>query len=66
MTTNLGTPQDRSEAIMLIIAAFDTAAPERVNTPEDVTRAQGRMALRILGVSRDEIRTARREMGQTP
>ena len=56
-------PTDRQNAIMLIIAAFRTAAPERVNTPPPETMAQGWLALRTLDVTGDEIREAERAMG---
>lgn len=58
------TPSDRQDAIMLIMDAFETAAPQRVNTPPEVTIAEGVLALRALGVTRDELRGTLRAMGR--
>lgn len=51
-------PQDRAAAVELVLAAFVTAAPERVSTPFPVTMRQAIDALRALGVDDAEIRSA--------
>jgi hypothetical protein len=53
----------RQNAIQLIMSAFLTAAPQRVNTPELETWRSGLGALRALGVETFEIGQAMRTLG---
>jgi hypothetical protein len=56
-------PTTREDAIGLTIAAFWTAASERINTPPAVTLRQGLVALRTLGAADDELDAALRKQG---
>lgn len=63
--TDDDTDETRLDAVRLTLAAFATAADERVNTPTEVTMTQGALALRTLGVSNSELTEAAISMGLT-
>jgi hypothetical protein len=55
----MNTPTDRLFAIMLLLDAVD-----RAGTSTALSRAQGWLALRTLGVTGNELNDALRELGQ--
>lgn len=58
MASRYEPPTDRASAIELVIAAFATAAPARVNTHPEATMTQAVCSLLLLGAREDEIRAA--------